>query len=354
MADRIQSLLPLLACPYDGSSLQKNSGAWLGCQNGHRFPVVEDVPVLLRTDVLQTIGIASETLRLSDLHANGPNEESFFIDTLGLSNEERCRVRAVISERRVGIDPVISYLIGATNGMGYKHLIGSLTEYPIPIMPLPTANGEYLLDIGCSWGRWSVAAARKGYSPVGLDPSLGAVLAARRLSDGFGVSFLGVVGDARYLPFKSGVFDVAFSYSVLQHFSKPDARLALRGIKQALRAGGAFLIQMASSWGVRSFHHRALRHFREPVSFEVRYWSPLELKQTFRETFGDVRMSVDCYFGLGLQSSDIGIMPPIKRTVIYIAEVLKSAASWASPLTYAADSLFLEGRTPLGGGDANT
>ena len=38
-----------------------------------------------------------------------------------------------------------------------------------------------LLDIGCSWGRWSLAAARKGYSVVGIDPSLGAVMAARRI-----------------------------------------------------------------------------------------------------------------------------------------------------------------------------
>ena len=40
-------------------------------------------------------------------------------------------------------------------------------------------GGTRLLDIGCSWGRWSLAAAARGYDAVGIDPSLGAIMAAR-------------------------------------------------------------------------------------------------------------------------------------------------------------------------------
>jgi cyclopropane fatty-acyl-phospholipid synthase-like methyltransferase len=40
--------------------------------------------------------------------------------------------------------------------------------------------GKLLLDIGCSWGRWSISAARNGWCVVGIDPSLGAIMAARR------------------------------------------------------------------------------------------------------------------------------------------------------------------------------
>jgi len=75
-------------------------------------------------------------------------------------------------------------IIGATSGSSYKHLIGNpkLSEYPIPEISLPSASGALLLDLGCNWGRWSISAARNGYSVVGLDPSLGAVLAARRIA----------------------------------------------------------------------------------------------------------------------------------------------------------------------------
>lgn len=343
MVDSAVSILPFLACPHDGTSLQQE-GAWVACQHQHRFPVVENIPILLRDDVLQTIGIASESLRLGRLSAEGSNEDPFFTSSLGLSDEERSQVRADIADKQGGVDPVISYLVGATNGILYKHLIGSLTAYPIPSLPMPAANGKHLLDIGCSWGRWSIAAARKGYCPVGLDPSLGAVLAAKRLSDRLGVPFEGVVGDARYLPFKAATFDAAFSYSVLQHFSKSDARLALREVRRALRDGGAFRIQMASAWGLRSIWHQARRLFRKPRLFEVRYWSPLELKQTFGSIFGDVHMFADCFFGLGLLASDLKIMPPAKKAVIYGSEFMKFAAGWIGPITYVADSLILEGR----------
>jgi SAM-dependent methyltransferase/uncharacterized protein YbaR (Trm112 family) len=343
MADSALSILPLLACPYDGASLQQE-GTWAGCPHGHRFPIVENVPVLLRDDVPQTIGMASESLRLARLHADGHNGDPFFTGSLALSDDERRQVRADIAEKSSGVDPVIAYLVGATNGILYKHLIGSLSDYPIPTLPLPAANGQRLLDIGCSWGRWSMAAAKKGYKSIGLDPSLGAILAAKRLSDRLSVPFVGVVGDARYLPFKPDTFDAAFSYSVLQHFSKMDARMSLLEIKRTLRDGGKFGIQMASAWGVRSIQHQAMRWFRQPESFEVRYWSPLELRQTFRDIFGDVRVSVDCYFGLGLQASDLDVMPLPKKAAIYGSEFLKGIARWFRPLAYLADSLLLEGR----------
>src|SRR5262249_51264164 len=163
------------------------------------------------------------------------SEDPFFTETLGLSHDERRKVREEIAKKGCNVDPVISYLVGATNGILYRHLIGSLAEYPIPILPLPAAQGDLLLDIGCSWGRWSTAAVKKGYSVVGIDQSLGAVLAAKRLCDRLGIPFQGVVGDARYLPFKSEAYNAAFSYSVLQHFSKPDACLALREIRRTLR-----------------------------------------------------------------------------------------------------------------------
>ena len=68
----------------------------------------------------------------------------------------------------------------------HPHLMGKLDRYPIPEIRLPESQGETLPDVGCNWGRWSVAAARKGYAVVGIDPSMGGVMAARRWPGSWG------------------------------------------------------------------------------------------------------------------------------------------------------------------------
>ena len=44
----MSDLQELLACPVDRQPLKRAADAWLECAAGHRFPVVEGVPVLLR------------------------------------------------------------------------------------------------------------------------------------------------------------------------------------------------------------------------------------------------------------------------------------------------------------------
>lgn len=346
MTDDLASLSTILACPHDRSALRHEAG-WLHCDSGHRFPVVEGVPVLLRDDVLQTIGIASESLRLARLYASGVRDDLHFVDSLGLSVPERDGVRERIAAGNSGVDAVVAYLVAATNGILYKHLIGSLSEYPIPNLPMSKGNGGRLLDVGCSWGRWSVAGARSGYKAVGLDPSLGAVLAAKRMAEKIGAAYLGVVGDARYLPFRAGTFDAAYSYSVLQHFSVADATKALGEMAIVLRLEAPYAVQMASAWGVRSLQHQMRRGFREAVDFEVRYWTPFALRQSFLEAFGEANISVDCYFGLGLQPSDMDLLSAPKKAIVRASEGLKRVANWLPPLTYCADSLFIKGRKAI-------
>ena len=61
---------------------------------------------------------------------------------------------------------------------------------------------------------------------------------------------------------------------------------------------------MANAFGFRSVYHMARRGFRTPAGFDVRYWSPPELKATFTKIVGPTRLTADCFFGLGLQWSD--------------------------------------------------
>jgi SAM-dependent methyltransferase/uncharacterized protein YbaR (Trm112 family) len=329
----------LLVCPYDGLSLSQD-GCILNCPKEHLFPIVDGVPVLLRHDVSQTIGLASNSLRHALADVEGRNDDPLFVDTLGITDKQKNEMRMDLA-RDEDVDPVVSYLVAATNGNLYKRVVGHLRDYPIPEIRLPSAKSKVLLDVGCGWGRWSIAASKKGYVPVGLDPSLGAVLAARRLAKRLGLPFHGVVADARYLPFGADSFDVAFSYSVLQHFSKSDARTALESIRRVLRTDGTFLVQMASALGIRSLQHQIRAGLKEPKDFEVRYWTPAELLTTFRDILGPTELEVDCYFGLGLQPADLRLMSRAGKLVIHGSEALRSASKVLSPLVYLADSLYL-------------
>ncbi len=333
-------LLSKLACPIEGGSLAPTARG-LECEHGHVYPVVEGVPVLLRADVTQTIGLTCRSLEMARDHAAGRCDDPLFVDTLGISDQEKRQLRDMLAKPHTAVDPVVSFLVGATNGILYKGLIGRLDRLPIPVLSMPPGEGRELLDIGCSWGRWSMAAAGRGYRPIGLDPSLGAVLAAQRLAADLGLPFHGIVGDARHLPLKAGAVDAAYSYSVLQHFAKEDAARALSEIARVTRHGGLIKIQMASAVGVRSFQHMARRRFRQPVGFEVRYWLPHELLTTYRKTLGNARLSVDGYFGLGLQSSDAAMMTRPARALLRTSDLLRAASRRVPPLVHLADSLFV-------------
>lgn len=330
-----------LVCPRDHRPLE-SMVSQLMCEHGHEYPVVDGIPVLLLDDKQQTIDIAEASLAAASEFAKGaPPVDPLFTSTLGISEDEKGGILAEAGGSPSCIDPVARFMIGATNGLLYKHLIGNVTQYPIPELRLPPAQGRRLLDLGCNWGRWSVAASRLGYRAVGIDPSLGAVLSARRVSRQLGVAADFVVGDARFLPFAPDSFDTVFSYSVVQHFSKEDAYLTVSEIGRVLKRGGECLVQMPNRWGLRCLFHQARRGFRVPVRFEVRYWALSELLRTFSATIGPTRVSVDCFFGLGLQASDSHLMPLGPRCLIGTSEVLRRLSRHLPFLTYIADSVYV-------------
>lgn len=330
-----------LVCPRDRSSLRSGSAHRLVCGLGHEYPIVDGIPVMLVDEGLQTIDLAHASLRRSRQQGDRTDAEAWHADSLGLSEEEKQAIVRLAASQQSQIDPVVAYLVGATNGIAYKHLIGSLHEYPIPDIRLPAGHGEVFLDLGCSWGRWCLAAARKGYRPIGIDPSLGAVLAAARVARELEVTATFIVGDARHLPLRNASTDVVFSYSVLQHFSRDDASAAVAEAGRVLKPGGRCQVQMPTTLGLRCIYQQARRRFREPHGFEVRYWTLPALRRLFRAAVGPTRVSVDCFFGIGLQASDRNLMPPIQRAAIGASELLRRTAGFFPFLTYVADSVYL-------------
>lgn len=293
---------------------------------------------MLLDDVHQTMELVQTSLRLS----NKPSPiGDLFVESLGLTDEERHGILDLARANMPGVDPAVSYLIGATNGIAYKHLIGRLTEYPIPELRLPPGHGRVFLDLGCNWGRWCFAAARIGYKVVGIDPSLGAVMAARRVAKQLGIESMFIVGDARFLPFKPSIIDNVFSYSVLQHFSREDVAQVLKEVSRVLRMNGASLIQMPTKFGLRCLHQQARRRFRDGSGFEVRYWSIPSLRKLFASSIGPSTCSVHCFFGIGLQFSDLRLMSPGLKVVVLASEFLRRASRVFRPLVWVADSIYI-------------
>jgi SAM-dependent methyltransferase len=315
-----ESLDLKLVCPRDKLPLRFENGC-VACTEGHRYTVVEDIPILLLSEVDQThvegtrslaVALAGDAAKLPQFCV-GPGE----------------------------IDPFVRGSIGATNGSLYQHLVGSLSEYPIPELRLPDGNGKLFLEIGCSWGRWCIAAARKGYHAVGVDPSLKGIRAARRVARQLDIEAQYYVADGRTLPFADGTFDQVFSYSVLQHLSKENARLTLRDICRVLRPGGGCLVQMPNVYGVRCLYHQARRGFRLARDFEVRYWKIRELISVFEQEIGPARVFVDGYFSLNPQTSDIHLFPLRYRALVRASESLRKTSEVAPLLAHVADSLYV-------------
>jgi len=299
----------VLACPRDRGALERE-GDELVCASGHRYPLVDGIPLLLLEEEQPTHAACRASLEPDDV-AEDP-------------------------------EAIVQDVIAATCGNLYRHLVGNVTRYPIPEIRLPEGEGRRFLEVGCNWGRWCVAAARRGYEVVGVDPSLNALRAARRVAERLGVDATYVVADARHLPFPDDSFDAVFSYSVFQHFAREDAVASFAEIGRVVRPGGFSLIQMANLYGLRSLWNQLReRRFREPRTlFDVRYWGPRELREELERRVGPTSLAADGFFTLNPQMTDLELFPRRYRAVVRTSEALRRASERVPPLRYAADSLY--------------
>ena len=319
-----ERLLERLACPRDHEPVAADPPR-LSCAGGHDYAIVDGIPIFVLEEATATHPACDDAVR----RGSEPAQQDF-----GASDEDG------------PIHPFVQRMVGGTCGRMYKPLIGRLSQYPIPEIRLPASEGETLLDLGCGWGRWSIAAARKGYRPIGLDPWLEAVRAARHVTRQLGATANYVVGDARHLPFADGTFDVVFSYSVLQHFAKSDVRAVLHETRRVLKPGGSALIELPNAYGLLNAVQQVRRAFRQPRGFDVRYWRLSELKATFEEILGPTTVSADSYFFINGQPTDRTLLPARYRGLVTLSEGVRKLSQRAPFLVSVADSLYVRSTTP--------
>lgn len=311
--------LDILACPAHRATLGQ-TGDHLVCPEGHGFEVEQGIPVF----------------------SNAPRREAVPHNMAPVSAGGDVDPK---------IDPFVSNWIVNTNGNLYWSVRGKLSRYPIPRWPFPPGKGKRVLDVGCSWGRWSVAAARADYNAIGLDVHLDSLIAARRVSGQLGVRALFVCGDADALPLRSESMDVVFSYSVLQHLERPTVARFLGEAARVLKPGGVCLIQLPNRFGLASFLQQLKRGMREakPGTFEMRYWSRGEIRKGMAEAgFKWAKISADGFLSQNARKSDMDMLSPAGKLIVLISEAGRRAADILPAFVYVADSLWIESRTGAG------
>jgi SAM-dependent methyltransferase len=168
-----QALLDLIRCPRDGKALER-SGDELACPDGHRWPVVRDIPRLF--DAAQ---ISDEQRRTADAFGYSwthyPRENPY--------TEEQWR------------------------------------DWVIPLSEADFA-GKRVLDAGCGLAGFAEYAGAWGAEQVvGADLSEAVDAAGERVGSQVDL----VQADLHNLPFDDGSFDLVYSIGVLHHLPQPRA-----------------------------------------------------------------------------------------------------------------------------------
>jgi hypothetical protein len=332
-----------LRCPFDDHQHLSADGKGeesLCCPSGHTFPVAAGIPILLRADGGSTHPKWWTT----------PEQ----IDAV----RARGRIRPLVPGE---IDPFVRRVSVATCGLLYRGMRDPLPRYPIASLDaLPPGDGRPFLDVGGNWGRWGLAAAGRGYRVVVIDPALSAALTGQRIADSLGLPVRYVVADGRHLPLPAGTVAVSFSYSVLQSLAKEDARAVLGEMARVTERGGTVRVQMANILGVRRISMalgEAVRdlvdRFRDPNfspwAFRVRAWTPREMRRCFEELVGPTSLSIDGFFSLNAQISDVDLLQRRYAAVVHASYALTRVARVFPSLLYLADSLYVEARNTRGG-----
>jgi SAM-dependent methyltransferase/uncharacterized protein YbaR (Trm112 family) len=238
--------------------------------------------------------------------------------------------------------------IAATNGNHFRASVGRLTEYPIPPLPIRAIAAPGLfLDIGCGWGRWLVAAARKNYLPIGIDIRLGFCEVSQAVLRDNGLTGYTAVADLRSLPFQGNCFDVVWSFSVIQHTHFDRLIGCIKDISRILKDGKSYCyLEFPNKNGIRNRFGPA-RTSPETVndydSWDVRYYTTREYRAIFGRFFDNFQYYNHSSLGIGILPGDIKYVNGFKnKTVVMLSRVLSRVFEVLTPLKAYSDSIYIK------------
>ena len=116
------------------------------------------------------------------------------------------------------------------------------TELQIQFLKSYLKPDGYMLDLACGSGRHSIALTVDGYMMVGLDVSRRLLRIAKQRSRDVAV----VLGDIRFLPFKTGTFNAVVSVDTSFGYlpSEADDKTSLTEVRRVLFQAGLLVIDV--------------------------------------------------------------------------------------------------------------
>jgi SAM-dependent methyltransferase len=134
------------------------------------------------------------------------------------------------------------------------------------LMPGRPAGEKRLLDIGCAYGPFLLAAGEAGFSPLGIDPAEDAAAYVRET-----LKLEARQGAFPDISLETESFDVITLWYVIEHFQDP--RRALAEIRRLLKPGGVLAFSTPSLDGVSGRKNRRAFLEKSPEDHRT-VWSP--------------------------------------------------------------------------------
>lgn len=239
---------------------------------------------------------------------------------------------------------IVQQQIAATNGIQYIDRIGKLSDYPVYELPVNKTTNGLMLDIGNGWGRWLLAGANKGYVPVGIDIRLEFCQTALNTLHANEKNGYSVVADLKELPFKNNVFDLVWSFSVIQHTHKERMISCLKHIKRILNGDGFAMLEFPNKNGIRNYFGPAKKYSssaNDYNSWDVRYYSVKEYKNIFLDIFQNFQFKVHSALGIGVLKEDLKYVSFKNKILCGASLLLTGVFKLISPLKKFADSIYI-------------
>jgi len=240
---------------------------------------------------------------------------------------------------------IVQQQIAETNGIHYQDTVGKLKDYPVYNMPVESVEKGFMLDIGCGWGRWLLAGANKGYIPIGVDLRLEFCQAGLETLRNNNKNGYTIVADLKSLPFKENIFDLIWSYSVIQHTHKDRMLNCLSKIDQLLSINGYTFLEFPNRNGIRNKYvnvSMADINKDDYNSWNVRYYTIDEYKNIFEKEFGNFELQNHSFIGIGVLPEDLKYVSLKNKLLVGISLFGSLLTSIITPLINFSDSIYIK------------
>lgn len=166
-------------------------------------------------------------------------------------------------------------------------------------------KGKRMLDVGCGWGGYVVAASQLGADIYGCDVDEKVLEVARLRAQLHEVNSNYFHCQAEKLPFADEEFDCVLNWSVLEHVR--DVDLTVKEIARVLKKGGVGFICAPNYWQPVEHHYKVLFPPKCPKSLGKLYLRLLGRPTEFLDTINyiDHKMVKNGFEKCGIEVEDI-------------------------------------------------